>query len=81
MISNSGVIYDGKEVHYIEPVASKSHSAMEQDHLLMKHSDISVNINMSCANSYDQHPHDLGSFFKETNNKSNPHQKVVMLNV
>lgn len=42
--SNRGVIFDGKELHYVEP---QSGSSLDDEHILMKHSDLTANF--SCG--------------------------------
>jgi hypothetical protein len=41
---NRGVIFDGKELHYVEP---QSGSSLDDEHILMKHSDLTANF--SCG--------------------------------
>jgi hypothetical protein len=41
---NRGVIFDGKELNYVEP---QSGSSLDDEHILMKHSDLTANF--SCG--------------------------------
>ena len=50
--SYSGVIFDGKELFYIEPLANVS--SLADEHLLMKHSDLVANFTCGMVYTYSK---------------------------
>lgn len=37
----SGMIFDGEELHYVEPLNG---SSLDDDHLILKHADLKINL-------------------------------------